>query len=145
LLRVNLTEHSPLCDLGFTDPHVKNVIHKFILLAAALSVSFIAAPAFSNTLELGCRLAEDNNKPDIWFSGVTGGNFDPGDYAETGNMSVTAVVSGNGQTAEFLKQLNYKKVGNRLETDQVWITLPVTMEEFKTHFGLFPTLTCTSP
>ena len=24
-------------------------------------------------------------------------------------------------------------------------TIPVTMEEFKEHFGLFPKLTCTSP
>jgi hypothetical protein len=119
-------------------------MRKLTLLAAALSVSFIAAPAFSNTLELGCHIT-GSSKPDIWFSGVTGGSFDQDDYADEGELSATAEVSGNGNTAKFSKSLDYKKIGNRLEVDDSWITIPVTMEEFKTHFGLFPTLTCTSP
>lgn len=59
-------------------------------------------------------------------------------------MSLTATVSGNENTAKFSTSAKYKKIGNRLETRAVSITVPVKMEEFKALFGLFPKITCTS-
>ena len=119
-------------------------MRKLTLLVVALLVSFTAAPAFSNTLEIGCSLKEAE-KPEIWFAGITGGDFDPGDYSKRGQLTATAEVSGNGNTAKFSRFLNYKKVGNRLEVLANWIEVASTVEEFKEHFGVFPTLTCTSP
>jgi hypothetical protein len=104
----------------------------------------IAAPAFAKTLELGCSLKEAE-KPEIWFAGITGGDFDQSDYGKRGVLTVTAEVSGNGNTAKFSTVLNYKKNGNRLEVMTNWIEVASTVEEFKKHFGVFPTLTCTSP
>ena len=108
-------------------------------------VSILVVPVRADTLTVGCRIAEDNGKPDIWFSDMTGGTFNQNDYAETGTLAVTATVSGNGNTSKFAKQVSYKKVGNRLEIRNTWVTLAVTMDEFKEHFGLFPELSCTSP
>jgi len=107
--------------------------------------SMISIPVNAGTLSVGCTIKEGSGNPDIWFSGITGGNFKQNNYEKKGKISVTATVNGKGNTAKFSTQTKYKKVGNRLEISKVWITVPVTMEEFKTHFGLFPKLTCTSP
>ena len=120
-----------------------NRILRMIMIGAIgsmISMSLNAA-----TLSVGCTINESSGKPDIWFAGITGGTFNQNNYGKKGTLSVTALVSGKGNTAKFSTQSRYKKVGNRLEIRKVWITVPVTMKEFKGHFGLFPKLTCTSP
>ena len=99
----------------------------------------------SISLNASCTIKEDNGKPDIWFNGITDQNFDLNDYAESGQLSLTATVKGKGNTAKFSAQSRYKKVGNRLEISAKWVTVPVTMDEFKEQFGLFPEIICTSP
>ena len=107
--------------------------------------SMLSIPVIANTLSVGCRISVDSGHPDIWFEGITSEKIDIDNYGESGNLSMTATVSGKGNTAVFSKQTLYIKVKNRLELSAIWITIPVTMEEFKEHFGLFPKITCTSP
>ena len=119
---------------------------KKIISIIGIMLSVIILPVKADTLTVGCVIKKNtSDNPFILFSGITSGTFDQNDYGETGTLSLTAKVNGNGNTAKFSQQTSYKKVGNRLETKQVWITLTVTMEEFKAHFGLFPELTCSSP
>ena len=91
------------------------------------------------------KIEESKGNPVISFSGITGGEFNQNDYGKSGTMSLTAKVSGKGNDSEFSTRCSYSKVGDRLEIRSAKITLPVKMEEFKEHFGLFPKLTCTSP
>ena len=121
---------------------MKRVLRMIVIGAIG---SMISLSVSATTLSVGCTIKEGSGKPDIWFSGITGGNFNQNNYGKGGTLVVTATVSGKGNTAKFSTQSKYKKVGNRLEIRRVWITVPVTMEEFKGHFGLFPKLTCTSP
>jgi len=107
--------------------------------------SMLSIPVIANTLSVSCRISDGGKHPDIWFAGITSENIDINNYGESGNLSMTATVSGNGNTAVFSRQTNYTKVENRLELTNSWLTIPVTMEEFKEHFGLFPKITCTSP
>ena len=44
----------------------------------------------------------------------------------------------------FSGNIEYEKVGNRLELDYDEISTNVTKEQFQKHFGLFPTVTCTA-
>ena len=98
-----------------------------------------------NKMDVTCRISEGSSKPDIWFSGIIGGTFNKSNYGEEGKLSVTATVSGNNNTAKFSRQTNYKKIGNRLEIRETWLTVAATMEQFNEHFGVFPDLKCTSP
>jgi len=119
---------------------------KKIISIIGIMLSVIILPVKADTLTVGCAMQENNfSDAFILFSGITSETFDQNDYGETGTLTLTAKVNGNGNTAKFTQQSSYKKVGNRLETKQVWLTLTVTMEEFKAHFGLFPELTCSSP
>jgi hypothetical protein len=67
------------------------------------------------------------------------------DFAATGNIGVEALVDGNGNQARFSNQIEYKKIGNRIELDlDYFIPTNASSEPFQEHFGLFPTVTCTA-
>ena len=121
---------------------------KKIISIIGIILSVIILPVKADTMTVGCAIQANlylQGKAYIMFAGITGGAFDQNDYEETGTLALTAKVNGNNNIAKFTQQTSYKKVGNRLETKQVWLTAPVTMEEFNAHFGLFPELTCSSP
>ena len=120
-------------------------VTKLTFLTAVLATVLIATPALSNSNELGCKLAEEFGKPIIYFSGELLGDYDSDDYEEKGRMSGSVEIEGNGNKAKYSTAIKYKKVGSRIELSAAWVDFTMEMEEFHSHFGLFPTLTCTSP
>jgi len=66
------------------------------------------------------------------------------DFGGDGDIGVEALVDGNGNQARFSSNIDYEKVGNRLEFWGDKITTNATPEQFQEHFGLFPSVTCTA-
>ena len=66
------------------------------------------------------------------------------DFGDEGKIGVEALVDGNGNQARFSGKIDYKKIGNRIEIVDGYLSTNVTIEQFQEHFGLFPTVTCTA-
>ena len=96
--------------------------------------------------KLGCEVLNLITHVRISFAGPLN-ITDLENYADKGNLPVTAEISGNGNSHSVSTTMRYKKIGSRLEFTQPQFEgahLQVSMDEFKKQFGLFPILSCSS-
>lgn len=116
---------------------------KTYLVSAAISVlTFSTAHAAT----ISCGIGKVLSFPAIYIGEITEG-LTIDDYADSGIIGVTAVVSGNEKSATFAGTFKYKKVGARIEIEEgsnITI-LQVKMDEFQSEFGTFPAVKCATP
>ena len=115
----------------------------------AAAIMLFATSAVSQEIAVGCSLKESDGAPEVQFSGVQG-EVDTKNFAESGNISVTARITAlDGSIFIVSRSLIYSRVGNRLELPfgdgMETLPIPVTMEQFQTKFGLFPSVNCVTP
>ena len=58
-------------------------------------------------------------------------------------LSSIVIIYLSGILITIIFNIEYEKVGKRLELDDDEILTNVTKEQFQEYFGLFPTVTCT--
>ncbi len=109
-------------------------------------VALLLSATLSEAANLGCGISSFFASPKIQFGEISDGIV-ISNFGDTWKFGVTAVVSGNGKSTTFAHNLDYKKVGERIEIkgDDYIILSSITIEQFQNEFGLFPEVVCTTP
>ena len=113
--------------------------------AAFLLFSLAGNQTLAQSVPVGCSLSSAFGSSYIEFSGITG-DIILSDYGDSGNISVSVVIEGNGNTYSASIPLSYIKVGNRIEFGgNIDMRIDITEEELRDRFGLLPDVVCTTP
>ena len=113
---------------------------------------FLCSATMSQAATVSCGVGQFLNNPTITLGEISEGlNIE--DYNDYGLFGITAIVTGNGKSTQFVKTFKYKKVGSRIEFDlaalgtagAAIIISQVKTEQFQNEFGMFPDVQCSTP
>ena len=124
--------------------YVVSFLFVFLLFPVTVIADEVTDPQEPKTYEVTCGIDIYSSLVYVKSTRVIG-SISLDDFASTGNIGIEALVDGNGNQARFSNQIEYKKIGNRIELNlDNYIPTNVNEEQFQEHFGLFPEITCTA-
>lgn len=114
---------------------------KKLAFIAVLNSVALTCPAIAGSVS--CSLTPHGKPYSKIELGEMLGEINLADYADKGTFAVTANVSGNDKSVTFTGNVQYKKVGSRVEIGMPLIIVEIPYEKIESEFGAFPQINCT--